>query len=59
MRTDKTVLCSEYDGLGLSVLSVEPEGVCKGVVQISMEWQNIRNGICLLWNIWQSMDMLR
>ena len=35
MRTDKTVLCSEYDGLGLSVLSVEPEGVCKGVVQIS------------------------
>lgn len=29
MRTDKTVLCSEYDGLGLSVLSVEPEGGVK------------------------------
>lgn len=35
MRMDKTVLCSEYDGLGLSVLSVKPDGECKGVVQIS------------------------
>ena len=35
MKTNKTVLCSKYDGLSLSVLYTEPQGMCKGVVQIS------------------------
>lgn len=35
MKENKTVLCSKYDGLSLSVLYTEPKGMCKGVVQIS------------------------
>lgn len=35
MKMNKMVLCSKYDGLSLSVLYTEPQGMCKGVVQIS------------------------
>lgn len=35
MKSDTAVVCSNYDGLSLSVLVTQPEEGCRGVVQIS------------------------
>lgn len=35
MKSDTEMICSNYDGLSLSVLVTQPEDECRGVVQIS------------------------
>ena len=58
MKKENFQIISQTDQLLLDVLTAEPEGETPGVGSVSvMACASTKNGIFLLWNIWQNRGM--